>query len=174
MIPDTDSIVYFITGDNNFNFYEDMVKNKTEFDLSDFGGSLKEFNNQENKKVVGKMKDEFPTSAILAFAAAKPKMYGVRSIVEENGEFLAVDKLKAKGINRAAIKHHMTFDQYAMVLEYNVQTEVKLMSIRSRKHLVTTDSSIKKALNSFDTKRLVIDAVNTLAHGHKDTPLFCQ
>ena len=53
LFTDTDSLCYEITAKD---FYRDMFDNKEQFDLSDM--KLEQFQNLENKKVVGKFKDE--------------------------------------------------------------------------------------------------------------------
>ena len=53
--PDTDSFIYGITG---LSFYEKMLKHKEHIDLSNFPKGSKYFSN-DNKKVPGKMKDEY-------------------------------------------------------------------------------------------------------------------
>ncbi|OXA37790.1 hypothetical protein Fcan01_27432 [Folsomia candida] len=166
---DTDSLVYHVETED---FYQDMVENKERFDLSDYAGMHSRLNNQENKKRLGKMKDEMPKSVIYRFAASKPKMYGAQALSIEDGKMTIHTKKVAKGIKKAAITNQITFDQYWKVLDENIQTSVVIKSILSRKHVLRTSSAIKKGLNGFDTKRCVIDHLTTLAHGHKDIPLY--
>ncbi|XP_021963595.1 uncharacterized protein LOC110859040 [Folsomia candida] len=166
---DTDSLVYHVETQD---FYQDMVENKERFDLSDYAGMHSHLNNQENKKRLGKMKDEMPKSVIFRFAASKPKMYGAQALSIEDGKMTIYTKKVAKGIKKAAIANQITFDQYWKVLDENIQTSVVIKSILSRKHVLRTSAAIKKGLNGFDTKRCVIDHLTTLAHGHKDIPLY--
>ena len=51
-----------------------------------------------NKKVIGKMKDEFKGNIISEFARLKSKMY---SLVDVDGK----ENKKAKGINRGVVKN---------------------------------------------------------------------
>ncbi|XP_021958954.1 uncharacterized protein LOC110854831 [Folsomia candida] len=166
---DTDSLVYHVETQD---LYQDMVENKERFDLSDYAGMHSHLNNQENKKRLGKMKDEMPKSVIFRFAASKPKMYGAQALSIEDGKMTIYTKKVAKGIKKAAIANQITFDQYWKVLDENIQTSVVIKSILSRKHVLRTSATIKKGLNGFDTKRCVIDHLTTLAHGHKDIPLY--
>lgn len=165
---DTDSIVYLVETED---FYKDMVDKKNLFDMSGYEDMHANLNDQTNKKVLGKMKDEFPKGVIYRFAAAKPKMYGIRVIVMKDGVITFAVKKVVKGVKKSAIEHQIDLDQFDMVLETNVQTEVVIMALRSRLHTIYTEWSIKKALNGFDTKRRILDAVRTLAHGHKDSTL---
>ena len=68
---DTDSFIYEITGQN---FYEIMLKHKEHFDLSNFPRGSKYFC-IDNKKVPGKMKDEYAGKIIYENEFLKSKMY---------------------------------------------------------------------------------------------------
>ena len=61
LFTDTDSLCYEIHIED---FYKDMYDNKELFDMSDIKG---EFNDNTNKKVVGKMKLEYPDNVIKEF-----------------------------------------------------------------------------------------------------------
>ena len=56
-------------------FYRDMYENKEQFDLSDM--KLKQFKHLENKKVVGKFKDETQGIPICEFIGLRSKMYSI-------------------------------------------------------------------------------------------------
>ena len=89
LFTDTDSLVYEINGDN---VYEQYFKDK---DLFCFSGYLKDsvYYDISNKKVLGKMKDEFNGTKISEFSGLKSKMYSLISI--DNKEVN-----KAKGVNK--------------------------------------------------------------------------
>ena len=74
----TDSFIYEI-GEN---FYEIMNKHKEFFDLSNQPKDSKYYCN-DNKKVPGKMKDEYGGTPIYGFIGLKSKMY---SICSKNNE----------------------------------------------------------------------------------------
>ena len=89
LFTDTDSLVYEIkTKDVYENFYLD----KDLFDLSDYPLHSKFFD-PVNKKVIGKMKDEFKGKVIIEFVGLKSKMYTLISV--DNREVT-----KAKGVNK--------------------------------------------------------------------------
>ena len=67
---DTDSLVYEIKTDD---LYSEMFEMKEYFDLSDV--KIDKFKSNENKKVVGKFKDESNMMPITEFVALKPKLY---------------------------------------------------------------------------------------------------
>ena len=89
LFTDTDSLVYEINGDN---VYEECFKDK---DLFDFSGYPKDsvYYDISNKKLLGKMKDEFKGTKISEFIGLKNKMYSLISV--DNKEVS-----KAKGINK--------------------------------------------------------------------------
>ena len=66
LLTDTDSLCYEITAED---FYRGMFDNKEQFDLSDM--KLEQFQNLENKKVVGKFKDETQGIPICEFVGHK-------------------------------------------------------------------------------------------------------
>ena len=71
MLTDTDSLVYEIKTEDVFeSFYED----KNLFDFSDYSLNSK-FYDPVNKKVIGKMKDEFKGKIISEFIGLKAKMF---------------------------------------------------------------------------------------------------
>ena len=74
LFTDTDSLCYEITTED---FYLDMYNNKEHFDLSDM--HLKQFKNSENKKVVGKFKDETQGIPICEFIGLRSKMYSINN-----------------------------------------------------------------------------------------------
>ena len=72
---DTDRFIYEITGQN---FYE-IILNKEFFDLSNFPKDSKYFCD-DNKKVPGKMKDEYAGKIIYEGEFLKSKMYSIRTV----------------------------------------------------------------------------------------------
>ena len=67
LFTDTDSLVYETKGEN---VYEDFYADKNLFDFSDYPVNSKFFD-PENKKVIGKMKDEFKGQIISEFVGSK-------------------------------------------------------------------------------------------------------
>ena len=89
MFTDTDNLVYEINSDS---VYEQCFKDK---DLFDFSGYEKnsDYYDISNKKVLGKMKDEFNGNKIVEFVGLKSKMYSLISSDDKEVK-------KAKGINK--------------------------------------------------------------------------
>ena len=76
MYSDTDHFIYEITTQN---FYEIMLKHKEHFDLSNFPKDSKYFCN-DNKKVPGKMKDEYAEKIISKGELLKSKKYSLKTV----------------------------------------------------------------------------------------------
>ena len=89
LFTDTDSLVYEVKDDN---VYEKCFKDKN---LFDFSGYPKDsvYYDSSNKKVLGKMKDEFNGVKIIEFIGLKSKIYSLISVDDK-----AVNK--AKGMNK--------------------------------------------------------------------------
>ena len=89
MFTDTDNLVYEINSDS---VYEQCFKDK---DLFDFSGYEKnsDYYDISNKKVLGKMKDEFNGNKIVEFVGLKSKMYSLISSDDKEVK-------EAKGINK--------------------------------------------------------------------------
>ena len=79
LFTDTDSLVYKIKTED---VYEDFYLDKNLFDFSYYGLNSKFFV-PVNKKVIGKMKDEFKERIISQFVGLKSKMYSLISVDDE-------------------------------------------------------------------------------------------
>ena len=90
LFTETDSLVHEIKGEDDYeDFYED-------FDFSDYSLNSKFFY-PVNKKVIGKMKDEFNGKIISEFVGLKSKIYSLFSVDDE-------EVTKAKRVNKK-IRH---------------------------------------------------------------------
>ena len=76
---DTDSLVYAIKSEN---VCEEFFEWKDFFDFSNYSNDSKFFN-ETNKKVIGKMKDEFAGVIVGEFVWLKSKMYSMKKIDSE-------------------------------------------------------------------------------------------
>ena len=90
LFTDTDSLTYEIKSEN---VYEEFFKWKNLFDFSNYSKDS-EFFDRTNKKVVGKMKNEFGGVIIGEFIGLKSKMYSIKKI---DGK----ETNTAKGVNVA-------------------------------------------------------------------------
>ena len=71
LFTDTSSLMYIIKIED---IYENFSNNKEMFDFNNYSIKSK-YNDNSNKLVAGKMKDETAGVAIKKFVALKPKMY---------------------------------------------------------------------------------------------------
>ena len=98
MFTDTDSLVY---GIKTKDVYEDFYEDKNLFNFSDYSLDSAELHSRffdlVNKKVIGKMKDEFKGKIISEFVGLKSKMH---SLISSNDE----EVTKAKIVNNK-IRH---------------------------------------------------------------------
>ena len=133
--------------------YDSCSKDKHLFDFSGYPKDSKYYCDV-NKKIVGKMKDEFNEVEIDEFVRLKSKMY---LLLAKNG----LEIKKAKGVN-LKLRH----DLYKNVLFNKKVVRHKMKRILSENIKYETN---KISLSCFDDKRYVLDdGINTLAYGHKD------
>ena len=90
LFTDTGSLTYEIKSEN---VCEDFFKWKDLFDFSNYSKDSKFFN-ETNKKVIGKMKDEFGGVIVIEFVGLKSKMYSMKKIDGKESN-------TAKGVNIA-------------------------------------------------------------------------
>ena len=110
IFTDTDSLAYEIKSEN---VYEEFYKWKDLFDFSNCSKDSRSYN-ESNKKVIGKMKDEYSGVIIDEFIGLKLKMYPIKKI--DGGE-----SSTAKGVNIAT-----EFNEFKDVLS----TKKKLLGIK--------------------------------------------
>ena len=151
LFTDTDSLVYEIKTED---VYKDFYRDKKLFDFSDYPLNPKFFD-PVNKKVIGKMKDEFKGKIISEFAGLKSKVYSLISIDSK-------EVTKAKGVNKK-IRHEEFIDVLfnRKVIRHNMK---RIQSILDR---IGTCNVCKISLSCFDDKIYVLDD-DSLAYFHKD------
>ena len=137
LFTDTDSLVYDIKTED---VYEDFYLDKDLFNLSDYPLHSKFFDSV-NKKVSGKLKDEFKEKKISEFPGLKSKMYSLSSV--DNKEVT-----KAKGVNKK-IRHKA----FVSVLFNKKVIRHNMKRIQSKLHRIETYDLCKISLSFFDDKR---------------------
>ena len=80
LFTDTDSLTYEIKSEN---VYEEFFKWKDLFDFSNYSKDSKFFD-ETNKKVIGKMKDEFGGVIVNEFVELNSKMYSIKKLMVKN------------------------------------------------------------------------------------------
>ena len=122
-----------------------MYKHKELLDLSNLPASSKYYCS-DNKKVVGKMKDEYGGKSIVKFVGLKSKMYSI--LDESNNE-------------KSTNKGHNAFIEFQEFHDTLFQKKILRHTMRGIKP--------KNHLSCFDDKRYILkNGINTLAYGHKD------
>ena len=85
------------------NLHEDFYAGKHLFDFSGYEKEIP-FYNGENKKVIGKMKDELNETIIKEFVGLRAKMYSMKTKKEE--------MKKAKGMKNNVVKKDINHQDY--------------------------------------------------------------
>ena len=159
LMADTDSLVYYIATED---MYEYMLQERDAYDTSEYPTSHKLFD-IKNKRLFGKMKDEYKGKLIKEFVGLRPKMY---SILEADGH----EKKTEKGIaerTSAKIRH----DRYLNTIYNEVITFVTFNQIKSIMNEVFTVKGTKTGLSPHDDKRYLLDdKVSTLAFSYHRIP----
>ena len=162
-LTDTDSLFYIIQTDD---IYEDLYGHKDMFDNSDYSKSSN-FYFDENKKVIGKFKDEAAGNPIISFIGHKSKMYSYE--VELPSGDIKNNKA-AKGISKNVVKRDIDHKDYLSVLQNSTIKKHKMNTIRSDHHVVSSYEINKISLSCFDDKRYILDdGITSYAYGHVNT-----
>ena len=156
LFTDTDSLTYHIkTGD----IYRDFLADRELFDNSDYPPNS-EFYFSENKKVIGKFKDETAGVPIRGFIGLKSKMYSVSLDSGKNSK-------KAKGVKKNVIKKGISHQDYLDVLNGSKVLHHQMKPIRSDCHQISSYQINKISLSPFDDKRYILsDGISSYAYGH--------
>ena len=158
LFTDTDSLCYEIKTDD---IYEDMHADRQLFDFSDYPKESKYFND-ENKKIIGKFKDETAMKPIIEFVGLRSKMYSIKT---ENSE-----SKKAKGIKKNVVRKDIMHTNYKDTLFNASQSFVQMKTIRSDHHVIRSYKLNKIGLSCYDDKRYIQNnGCDTLAYGHYKT-----
>ena len=141
LFTDTDSLCYHIKTDD---IYEDLFEDKDLFDNSDYPSTSKYYF-ADNKKVIGKMKDETSGNPIREFIGLRSKMYSyVTEDIHENKQ--------AKEISKTVVKKEICFSDYKKVLFESTELHHHVKAIRSDHHRVGTYDINKKVYHAMMTK----------------------
>ena len=158
LFTDNDSLVHEI---ETKYIYENFYENKSLFDFSDYPELFRRFFDPVNKKVIGKMKNEFKGNIIREFIGLKSKMYSLVTIDYEEIE-------KAKEVNKTVVKN-IKHREYIDVLFNKKMIRHKMRRIQSKLHKNGIFDVYKIYLSCFNDKRYVLgDGINSLAYFHKD------
>ena len=155
LFTDTDSLTYEIKTDD---VYADMKEDIHLYDTSEYPIDHPLYS-IENKKVLGKMKDESFGTPLREFVGLRPKMYSM--ISESEG------KKTAKGIAKYVVKRFIKHEHYKDCLLNREIKITRMNSIRSYDHQLYSITLNKIGLSPYDDKRFILpNGCDTLAHGH--------
>ena len=169
LFTDTDSLCYHIITDD---VYEDLYNHKDMFDNSDYSKSSK-FYFDENKKVIGKFKDEAAGNPITSFIGLKSKMYSYEVELPSGDKGVEIKNNKAcKGISKNVVKRDIDHKDYLSVLQNNTIKKHKMKTIRSDHHVVSSYEINKISLSCYDDKRYILDdGITSYAYGNYEAKL---
>ena len=158
LYTDTDSLLLEIQTED---VYKDMGASAGLYDTSDYPKDHPQYS-EENKKVVGKMKDECAGRIIAEYVGLRPKMY---SILEADGRNIK----KAKGVKKSVVRKNIYHRQYREALLDKKTYRHGMDVLRSEHHIIFGQHLNKISLSPFDSKRWIAeDGVETLAYGHEE------
>ena len=155
LLYDTDSYFLNIFTDD---VYEDMKQIQNDLDTSDYSKDHPLHSNQ-NKKVIGKFKDELAGTVMSELVALRSKAYSYLVDGEE--------KKKLKGISRNVVKKQITHQHYkdAVLNEYKKVNYNKMYTLNSINHEMFIQERNKKSISPYDDKRYILaDGIKTLPH----------
>ena len=156
LFTDTDSLCYHIRTED---IYSDFFADRELFDNSDYPSDSK-FYFAENKKVIGKFKDETAGVPIREFIGLKSKMYSISLDNEMNSK-------KAKGVKKNVIRKGISHGDYLDVLNQSKVMHHKMKTIRSDCHQISSYEINKISLSPFDDKRYILrDGIHSYAYGY--------
>ena len=165
LFTDTDSLCYHIETED---VYQDMHNDAHLFDRS--GYNMDGFRSQDNmnKKVIGKFKDETDGVPIVEFVGLRSKMYSIK---------LKGDKEKkvGKGIKKSALKRYVKHEDYKRCIldsgKTNQRQLVSFNNFRSINHEIGMYRYTKVGLScSNDKQYLLDDGINSYSYGHYKIP----
>ncbi|XP_072766659.1 uncharacterized protein [Anoplolepis gracilipes] len=162
MYTDTDSLIHHIECDD---VYENMKRDISKIDTSDYATDNAYDIPLVNKKVPGLMKDENNGNIMTEFVGLRAKMYALRVDGKK-------DTKKVKGVKSNVFARTITFDDYTQCLNEEIEMTRSQSCMRSKLHEVYTIRETKIALSPYDDKRYIVPTTtDKLSWGHYKIPL---
>ena len=153
LFTDTDSLTYEIKSEN---VYEEFFKWKDLFDFSNYPKDSKFFD-ETNKKVIGKMKDEFDGKIVAEIFGLKSEVFSIKKI----------DGKECKTAKRVSVATE--FNKFKDVLFNKKIMRDKMRRIETKQIKIGTYGIKTKCLSVFNDKIYVSDdGIHTQAYFHKD------
>ena len=111
------------------------------------------------------MKDEAAGRIIEEFVRLRAKLYSFklqRLLHSHTGK----EEKKCKGVKKSVAKKKISHQDYKDCLFSGRPQMRKMNVIRSHRHEIFTETVNKVALSANDDKRVILDGIHTVAHGH--------
>ena len=178
LYTDTDSLLLEIQTEN---VYEDMGASASLYDTSNYPKDHPQYS-EENKKVVGKMKDECAGRLIVEYVGLRPKMYAIlkaddktvdiakASDKDAKERIVKADKKEiktAKGVKKSVVSNEIRYKDYKEALLDKKTFRHGMDVLRSERHHIYGQHLNKISLSPFDSKRWISEnGIDTLAYGH--------
>ena len=162
LFTDTDSLCYKIETDD---IYKDFNDDKHLFDRSDYNMDGYRKQDNSNKKVIGKFKDETNCVPIVEFVGLRAKCYSILSETKK-------EKKTGKGIKKSCLKKNVVHNDYKRCLLGSVKDQRQLVSfnnLRSIDHNIGLYRYTKVGLSCANDKSFLLgDGITSYAYGHKN------
>ena len=123
LYTDTDSLIVKVDTED---IYANMLKHADLYDISNYSPGHPLYSDQ-NKKVIGKLKDELGGKVMTEFIGLRPKMYSY--IGEESGK-------RAKGVKKFVLQNSITHDDYRSCLLNREVFSRDMPGLRSYHHVI--------------------------------------
>jgi hypothetical protein len=113
-----------------------------------------------NKAKPGCFKDESAGRRLKDFVLLRPKMYSMKY------EDPTKDGIRrTKGVQKCIVRR-FTHEDYRKVFDSVSESTVLMTNIRSRKHIIKTESRRKRALSMWEDKRFWVDKNYSVPYGY--------
>ena len=157
IFSDTDSMVLNIFTED---VYKDLEKIKDHLDTSNYPKDHFLYST-ENKKVIGKFKDELSGNIITEFIAIRSKVYGYEYLENSSLKFKCV----AKGVNKST-KKDFSSESYRDCLFNKKVINKTMFNLVHKKHKIYLNEMTKIGLSPFDDKRYICNnGIDTQPYG---------
>ena len=157
LYSDTDSMVINIYRED---FYSDLEKIKDYLDTSNYPKDHPLYS-VDNKKVIGKFKDELNGKIMTKFIGIRSKVYCFEYLDDSVVKF----KCLAKGVNKTT-KKEFTFEDYDKCLSEKKVTHKAMFNLVHKKHKIYLNELIKIGISPYNDKRYICkDGNDNLPYG---------
>lgn len=178
LYTDTDSFILEIKCDD---LTKDLYELRDHFDFSDYPCSHPLYN-VENKKVIGKFKDETGgTKTITEFIGLRAKMYSFQVARNQYSVYPNHDEeekdlrpvKRAKGVPYQVVEKSLEYEHYKQVLMEEAEViKHTFTKLASKEHRISTIEQTKIGLTKNDDKRINLPDHSCLSYGHRDAPAW--